>query len=391
VTRGIGFPLVAFAFVVNMLGTTLPTPLYPLYAQTYGFSPLSITVIFATYAFGVVAGLLLLGHLSDEIGRKPVLIAGLLLSLASALAFLFAHDPLAIYLGRVCSGLSAGAFTGTCTAMLIDLSDVKRRMFATTVAVAVNIGGLGCGTLLAGVLAQYAPGPERTAFAIDVALIVVALVAIALAPETVARRADARIFKIQPLRVPLEIRTTFTNAAIAGSCGFAAAGIFSSVAPSFLAHTLHLPNHVLAGLLVTVMMFSSAAGQLAVRALAARALNYGTAGVLVGVALLACALIWLSPLLLFVSAALSGFGQGLAIGAGLARINERIAERRGEVSSAYFVILYAALAIPVIGIGLLATRFGIASAGLVFCTIASVALLGVLVSENVWKLRANPS
>src|SRR4051812_14764213 len=116
-SRRVGFFLVAYAFLITMVGTTLPTPLYPLFEQRYSFGELTVTVIFAVYAFGVIAGLLSFGNLSDEIGRKPVLLLGLAFSAISALLFLFAGSSLVpIYAGRVVSGLSAGLFTGAATA-----------------------------------------------------------------------------------------------------------------------------------------------------------------------------------------------------------------------------------------------------------------------------------
>jgi MFS family permease len=156
VSRNAGFVLAAFAFLVTMVGTTLPTPLYPLFEERYSFGELTVTVVFAVYAFGVIAGLLLFGNLSDEIGRKPVLLLGLGLSALSAFLFLFAGSLAPIYAGRVVSGLSAGIFTGTATATLVDLAPGGRRRLGSLVAVIVNVGGLGLGTLLAGLLADHA-------------------------------------------------------------------------------------------------------------------------------------------------------------------------------------------------------------------------------------------
>lgn len=85
----------AYAFTITMLTTTLPTPLYDIYRHRFGFSPLMVTVIFATYALGVIASLLLFGRMSDEVGRKPMLLAGLMLSAAGMTAFLIAHNVLA--------------------------------------------------------------------------------------------------------------------------------------------------------------------------------------------------------------------------------------------------------------------------------------------------------
>jgi MFS family permease len=180
--------LAAYAFAVVMLGTTLPTPLYPHYEQRYGFSALTITVIFAVYAFGVIAALLFLGGLSDQLGRRPALLGGLALSAASAVAFLLAGGLGALLAGRALSGLSAGIFTGTGTATLVDLAPPGRRAFATGVATAVNLGGLGCGPLLAGVLAAVATAPLRLPFWVDLGLLAPAFAAVIGMPETVRRR-----------------------------------------------------------------------------------------------------------------------------------------------------------------------------------------------------------
>jgi MFS family permease len=167
------FALATGAFFVTMLGTTLPTPLYPLFEERYEFGPLLVTVIFGIYAFGVIGGLILFGNLSDRLGRKPLLLLGLGLSAASALLFLVAGSLVPVYAARVVSGLSAGIFTGTATAYIIDLAPVGRRL-ASFVAVFANLGGLGTGTLLSGLLAEWAADPLRTPFAVDLGLVAVA-------------------------------------------------------------------------------------------------------------------------------------------------------------------------------------------------------------------------
>jgi len=144
VSRNAGFVLVAYAFLVTMIGTTLPTPLYPLFEQRYSFGELTVTVVFAVYAFGVIAGLLAFGNVSDEIGRKPVLLLGLVFAAISALLFLVAGSLVPIYAGRVVSGLSAGIFTGTATAALVDLAPGGRRRLASFVAVIAASGSARC-------------------------------------------------------------------------------------------------------------------------------------------------------------------------------------------------------------------------------------------------------
>jgi MFS family permease len=373
-----GFLLAVFAFFVAMAGTTLPTPLYPLFEQRYSFGPLLVTVIFAIYAFGVIGGLILFGNLSDRLGRKPILLLGLGLSAASALLFLLAGSLAPIYAGRIVSGLSAGIFTGTATAYVIDLAPPGRRRFASFVAVFANLGGLGTGTLLSGLLAQWAPHALRTPFAVDLGLVAVAVAGLLLAPETVAP-ATFR-FELQRLGVPPETRAVFVRAALAGFAGFAVSGVFGSVAPEFLGLGLHHHSPALAGLLVFVLFVMSVAGQALVVRLP-NALAAGCALLVAGVALLAVSLALDSLAALFASAAVGGLGQGVVVSAGLAAIAERApAERRGETASSFFVVLYVGLSLPVIAAGVAIHYTSLRPAGIGFCGGAGVLALGVLAS-----------
>jgi MFS family permease len=380
VSRNAGFVLVAYAFLVTMIGTTLPTPLYPLFEQRYSFGELTVTVIFAVYAFGVIAGLLLFGNLSDEIGRKPVLLLGLAFSAASAFLFVFAGSLAPIYAGRVVSGLSAGIFTGAATAMLVDLAPGGRRRLASLVAVVVNLGGLGVGTLLSGLLADYCASPLRLPFIVDLGLLVPAFLGLLVTPETVERRAFR--FRLQRLRVPSEVRAVFIRGAAAGFGSFAVAGVFSSVAPVFLGQILGRTSHALAGALVFILFSSSIVGQLGLRRLSdRRALETGCVLLAGGVGLLALALGIESLAALIASAFVVGLGQGLVIGAGLAAINQRApVEHRAETASSFFVVLYVGLSVPVIGVGLAANSWTLRGAGIAFCAAVAALVLAVLAS-----------
>jgi MFS family permease len=374
-----GFALATLAFFVAMVGTTLPTPLYPLFEQRYGFGSLLVTVIFAIYAFGVIAGLILFGNLSDRLGRKPILLLGLALSAASALLFLLAGSLVPIYAGRVVSGLSAGIFTGTATAYLIDLAPAGRRRLASFVAVFANLGGLGTGTLLAGLLAEWVPHALRTPFAVDLGLVVVATVGLLRARETV--ECGAFTFRLQRLGVPQEVVSVFIRAAAAGFAAFAVSGVFGSIAPEFLGLGLHRHSPALAGLLVFALFVMSVAGQALVARLP-NALASGCGLLVAGVALLAVSLATDSLAALFASAAVGGLGQGVIVSAGLAAIAERApGERRGETASSFFVVLYFGLSLPVIAAGVAIHYTSLRSAGIGFCAGAGVLALGVLASQ----------
>jgi MFS family permease len=377
--RRAGFAIVAYAFAVTMLGTTLPTPLYGLYQAEFGFSQLMITVIFATYAGGVIAALLLFGRLSDEIGRRGALLPGLALSALSAVAFLLAHGLAPLLIGRVLSGLSAGIFTGTATATLLDLAAPESRGRATLVATIANMGGLGCGPLLAGLIAEWSGLPLHLPFWVDLALLAPAAVGIWLIPETVTRKAHPRL-RPQGLHVPADIRAIFIRASLAAFAGFAVLGLFTAVAPAFLVQILGVTSHAVVGLVVFSVFAASAAGQLALNTIVPdrRALPYGCILLIAGMATLALGLADSSLPLLEIGGLLAGFGQGLSFRSGLGAVNANSpADKRAEVASSFFVVAYVAISIPVVGVGLLAETAGLRSAGLIFA--GAVAALSAVV------------
>jgi MFS family permease len=366
-----GVALVGAAFTITMLGTTLPTPLYPIYAAEFGFGELVTTVVFAVYAAGVIAGLLLFGHWSDQIGRRPMLLAGLVLSGLSAIVFLLPGAIAWLYVGRVLSGLSAGILTGTATATIVDLAPPQGRARAGLVAAAVNMGGLGLGPLLAGVLAERAPSPTRLCFLVDLALVLVGLGLVMVVRDPVSRVDSPRLAP-RPLHVPAEMRAVFTRAAIAG---FAVLGLFTSVSPAFLGTVLHHSNRALVGVVVLCAFAASVAGQvLSARLALDRALRGGCVTLIVGRAIVALSLDAHSLTLLVVGAVIAGVGHGMSFRAGLGSVAGAAPEdERGEVTSTFFVVLYVGISIPVIGVGSMASAFDLVTAGVVFA--ALVALL----------------
>jgi MFS family permease len=380
VLRRPGFAGTAYAFAVVLLGTTLPTPLYTIYQEEFGFSELTVTAIFATYATGVIAALLLFGRLSDQIGRRRVLLPGVALSALSAVVFLLAHDVGALFAGRVLSGLAAGLFTGTATATLLDLAPPGRRGQATLVATLVNMGGLACGPLLAGMLAEFAGAPLRTVFWVDLALLLAAAALVWAIPETV-RGGGAVSLRPQALQVPVDVRPVFIRAALAAFAGFAMLGFFSAVAPGFMRVVLDIDNHATVGLGVFVVFASSLAGQMAYRnAPTAVTLPAGCGLLIAGIALVALGLAdeSLGPLL--AGGVVAGLGQGLSFRAGLTAINDATpADRRGEVVSSFFVVAYVAISVPVLAVGGVAELTSIRTAGLILAAgVAALALTVVI-------------
>ncbi|MFG2750958.1 MFS transporter [Streptomyces xanthophaeus] len=372
-------------FAVCMAGTTLPTPLYGLYQEKFGFSELMVTVVYAVYAFGVIGVLLLAGNASDSVGRRPVLLTGLAFAAASAVCFLCATGLGWLYAGRLLSGLSAGLFTGAATAYVMELAPRGGASRATFVATAANMGGLGCGPLLAGILAQYAARPLYLPFAVHLVLVAASVVVLTRLPETVRERRPLRTVRPQRPALPASVRAVFGPAAAASFVGFALFGVFTSVSPSFLAQSLDVHNRAVSGLVVALAFFSSTAGQLLVgRVGVGRSLPLGCAVLLAGLALLAGALWWDQLALVVLSAVVGGAGQGLAFRGALSAVaGASPPDRRAAVISTLFVVAYTGISLPVIGVGLLAGPVGLEGAGLVF-----LACMALLVSTaGVYLLR----
>lgn len=387
VSRAWPYLAAAYAFVVTMCGTTLPTPLYSLYQREFGFSSFMVTVIFAVYAAGVIVALLLLGSVSDFIGRRPVMLAALVLSALSAVCFLLARGLPELFAGRTLSGLSAGLATGTATVTVIELAPPSRRRAATLLATGANLGGLGVGPLLAGVLAQYAPAPLKLVFVVDLVLVAVAAAVVLALPETVRTRSRPPL-RPQRLRVPKEMRSTFAAAAMAGFAGFATLGLFTSVSPTFLSEVEGESNLAVAGAVAFSVFAASIAGQVLGRRLGPGwSLPGGCAVLVAGMAAIAVSLAIASLALLVLGAVVAGTGQGLSFHAAVRVVTERSpADRRAEVTSALFVLMYLAISIPVIGVGALTVAVGLRTAGLVFT--GCVALLAVATLLRVRALSA---
>ncbi|MEV3850144.1 MFS transporter [Streptomyces microflavus] len=374
-----GYPAAAAVFAIGMAGTTLPTPLYGLYREELGFSELMVTVVFAVYALGVIATLLLAGNVSDETGRRPVLLAALGFSAASALCFLFEGGLPALFAGRLLSGFAAGLLSGAATVTVMELAPPGRAAGAGLAATAANMGGLGCGPLLAGLLAEYAPWPLRLPFVVHLALIAAAAVLTWLLPETVTSSGRRLRLRPQGLAVPPQVRGVFAPSALAAFAGFSLLGLFTAVAPAFVAETLDVHNLALAGLVVFSVFLASTAGQaLMGRVGERRALPGGCFVLVAGLVLVAASLLLASLPLLVAGALCGGLGQGLAFRGAVTAISAAAPpEHRAATVSAFFVIAYLGISLPVVGVGALTLGIGLRNGGLTFAGCVLALALGV--------------
>jgi MFS family permease len=250
-----GFWALALAFTTAMAFTTVPTPLWSLYAERDRFSSLTVTIVFAVYALAVALSLFLAGHLSDAYGRRRVLMPAVAVEIVAAVVFVVWPSLPGLLFARVLTGLGVGAVTATATAWLGEL---RAGRHAQVVATGANLGGLGLGGLVSGLLAQFAAGALVVPFVVFIVALVMAVVALLAAPETRHPRLPRPRYHPQRVSVPEGARGRFLAAALGAAITFSVFGLLTSLAPSFLAGTLHQPSHALAGA-VSFAVFATAA------------------------------------------------------------------------------------------------------------------------------------
>ncbi|QII03795.1 MFS transporter (plasmid) [Rhodococcoides fascians A21d2] len=372
----------------------MPTALYSEYERQFGFSLLTITVVYAVYAVGVLTALIAFGRWSDVLGRRPMLAIGVGCAAASDVVFLLADSSASLVVARVVSGLSAGVFVGTAAVAIVEMAQGPLAKRAPLLASLATMGGLGLGPVAASLLANWAPEPLRTTYWVHLGLLVAAGLVIAMVPETRERSHPRERLGMTPLTVPIEIRGFFLRSAVLGFAGFAVLGLFTALAPTIAARFTGVDSGIGQTMLVVSVMAGSLVGQIVGRVFGDHLAELtAVAAMIAGMALLAASLLIGRWELLAGAGSVGGFGQGMAFARGLAGIATGApADRKAATTSAYFVITYVAISIPVVVEGLLAQIVGVRTAGLVFA--AAVSLLafvaGVLARRSNGGFSSTP-
>jgi len=352
----VGFWLVAAVYALVMLGGTLPIPLYVIWAPQMGFGPFTTTLVFATYALGTVLALLMFASLSDRAGRRPLLACALLAATAGTALFLAAPTVEILLAARFLCGVATGVCTATATAALRELAGARHVRRASVVSTAANMGGMGLGTIVAGLFAQFGTDPTHLVFWGYLAALFPAFIAVAVVPETVTARRPLTLTAHRPaLPDRWAGRAEFLRAAVAVFAAFAVGGLFSSLVPSFLRERLHVQSVAALGGEVGLLFIVALIAQLTApeRRLATR--WFAPAFLIGGVVVFETGL-WTRSLPVFViGTLLAGAGIGLTFRRGIAA-TQRLADpkRRADLLSTYFLAAYAGTIVPTLTLGFLA-------------------------------------
>ena len=363
----------SFALGLVFMSATIPTPLYPIYQKAFGFSSLTLTLVYAVYALGNLAVLIVFGGLADRIGRRRTVLAAVVLTLASTAAFAAATSVIWLFVGRFLSGLGTALVAGAATAWI---TDAEGHQVASRIATTANFAGLALGAVLAGTLAEVAPGLLVASYIVYLFILVGLGLAVVRGPDRTEQQPISleNVWQRPRIGVPREILRPFLSYAATGFAVFALVGFYAALIPSLLAQRLAVASPLVAGVLVLELFAAAAAAVLVSAKLENRIAAQASLALLVfGLCLLVGADLLRSMPLLALATFVGGVGAALGYRGSLALVNAIAPEeRRTEVLSSYLIAVYCGNSLPVIGVGILSALTSATTAHIMFGVVISL-------------------
>lgn len=392
VSAGSGLGAVVCIVLVLSAAVNMSSPLYPAYEARFGLSPLLVTLIFAAYPLVCMPTLPVLGAVSDVIGRRGMLAAGV--GTAALGTGLLAVPVSAGWVAgaRGLQGLAMGLAMGPATAALTERDPHRDPQRAAVYAALAFVAGTGVGPLLTGVLAAYTPLPMSLPYLAMLGLIALAGLAVSRLPPANTRPGHRRPGASRRLAwpsVPVAVRTPFAHAAANGALAWAVAALYLALVPAMLAHLNFGGSTAVIGGVVAALFGCSALTQYAARHTGPPTVQAAGLGLLLAGLGTLIVVKWAPTLLSMAGATvLTGSGLGLTFAGALGRVNGLSPpSQRGAVTAALYVVIYTGVAFPVIGVGALATETGLLPAVRAFAFLAGSACLVSLTAQALKRRR----
>jgi MFS family permease len=388
-SRPVAFAAIAAVFILFSAGSSAPSPLYVVYQQEWGFSATMLTAIFAVYVIGLIGALLVLGAVSDHVGRRPVLAAAIALEAVAFVLFLAAGDVTVLLLARIAQGIATGAAMTTLGATLVDLNPPHSPGRAGVVNGVAPFTGLALGAVGCGALVQFAPAPTQLVFALLFAGMGLAAVVVARMPETSARRPGGFASLKPRVGIPARLRPDLYTLVPILVASWALGGLYMSLGPSVAAAVFGLSNHLVGGFVVTLLAGIGALTVFVLRNWAVGVVLTLSAILLAAGAALAFAGVEAHVVALaVVGTVVAGVGFGASGLASFGTLARRAAPgERAEVFALAYVIAYLAFSIPAVAAGFAATVVGLHTTAVVY-SLGVVALgLGALAAQRLGPAR----
>jgi len=378
---GVAFGLLVSIVVSLLAGSIAPSPLYALYQSAWGFTAIATTVIFGIYAVAVLVALLMVGSLSDYLGRRPILIAALLVQIVGMALFTSATGVGDLMLARSIQGLSTGAALGAVGAGLLDLHK-SRGTIANAVA---PMTGTATGGILSGLMIQYLPYPTHLVYGVLGAVFLLQAVGVVAMQETSTPKAGA-LAAIRPtIGLPAALRTPFLLVAPALIAAWALAGFYGSLGPALVREVTQSRSSAVGGLALLALAGSGGIAVLLLRTVTTRTVMFiGVLGLMVGVGVTVLGSSWHSVPAYFIGTIIAGVGFGGSFQGAIRSVVPLVAPHsRAGVLSVVYIVSYLAMGVPAVGAGLRVVHGGglLGTAreyGVAVMLLAGLALLGLL-------------
>ena len=394
--RSVAYALAGYIIGLGLFASVTPSPLYGTYSRLWHFSPVTLTLVYATYAFGVLVTLLVAGRVSDDVGRRPVMLAALALLMASTVLYIVASSVAWLFVARGLQGLATGAAVSTASAALLDL---HKRHDATGVGLTNGVAstaGTGLGILVSAAAVEINWEPRVLPYLVLLGLFTVAFAGVYWMSEPVTNRRPLRLTFERPT-IPAVVRWPFLIASLTTFSSWSIAGLFFSIGPELGSHLLNTTNTVISNIGIVAFTLTGAVSQLALGRFTARIqASAGSVALATGALLLCISTASDSSALYLLGSIIGGVGWGVAYLGGLRTLLVAIpAEQRAAVMSAFYVVAYASLSVPAIVAGLVVTHLGLQTTfetfSLVVVAIALVvAAAAPLVRPTQSQLPAKP-
>ena len=381
--------LVAGVLFLLFFAAAAPSPLYRVYQAQWRFSAITLTAVFAAYALLLLVTLLVFGSLSDYLGRRRVILAGLAMAAGACGLFLAARGVPLLYAARALHGAAVGTATSALGAALIDLQPEGSRR-APVVTTAASMLGLAAGGLVSSALVQYGPAPTYLIWWLLLGADLAAAAAVLVMPETASPRAGALASLRPRVAVPRAARRTF---AIALPCLIAVwmtSGFYLSLAPSLAVQVLRSPDLVWGGLVIFLLNGTgTAATVVARRADGPAAMLAGCLALLTGTVVTLVAIQTASGTAFLAGTAVAGAGFGTAMLGTFRTISSLTAPgQRAGLIAAYFIASYTAFSVPVVAAGIATTHVGLHRTALVYCAV--IVVLSAMAASGLIFRRLDP-
>lgn len=392
INRTLAFAGISAALLSFFVAAGAPTPIFPLYERTWDFPPAMLTVAFGVYAVALIVSLLVVGSLSDHVGRRPLLLGALVVELGAMVVFLVAPSVGWLIVGRILQGLATGVASSAFGAAIIELAPEARKRLAASMSPLATTAGLGLGALFAGVVALVVPSAAgTTVWAILIAVMVLGTVFAILVPETAPRRPGALASLRPHIAVPARARRLYAATLPALVATFATNALFLGLAPTILATEFGVVDPIVSGALNFAVFAVAAPASIATGRVRPHLLRLlGSAALALAAILLLGALALASLPLMWVAAVVAGAGSGATLSAITRGLVPQVeVHERAGLFAAIFTIAYLTLGVAIIGAGLVAVAVGVEAMATGYAIVVAIVGLSAVTVSVAGRGRRN--